>query len=178
MLELKKIGNSNSLIALAVIIVVMALAGIYLTANGAQSLTAQNGDTVSVYYTLSFTNGTVFQSNFGHQPFNFTMGANEVIPGFNQAVIGMMVNQTKNVTIPSNDAYGPVNPALFLSTSTNTLETEINATPTVGMTLTTSSGEHGIVTSANATNVTVDFNNPLAGKTLVFKIMLMSIKRG
>ena len=65
-----------------------------------------NGDTVDVFYTGTFTNGTVFDSNVGGQPLQFTVGSGQVIPGFDQAVLGMKLKESKTVTIPANDAYG------------------------------------------------------------------------
>jgi FKBP-type peptidyl-prolyl cis-trans isomerase 2 len=173
--------NKSVFIAIAVILIVGV---VYLVTGGvlANALTAttvQSGDTVGVYYIGSFTNGTVFNSNVGQSPFNFTVGANEVIPGFNQAVIGMKINQTKNVTIPVNEAYGYVNPNLILEIPPN----DINGTITVGETLHGTLGGHaasGIVTFVNVTNATarVDFNSPLAGHVLVFKITVVSITKG
>ncbi len=165
-----------------VVIAVVVLAAIvivtYFAIGNALGQTVQNGDTVQVNYTGMFTNGTIFSSNIGVQnstPLQFKVGANQVIQGFDQAVIGMRVGQEKNITIPVNEAYGPVNPALFIDIPTNTLETELNATPTIGMSIQDSNGAHGIITAVNSTHTTIDFNSPLAGKTLVFKIVVVSI---
>ena len=68
---------------------------------------AKKGDTVMVYYTGTFENGTVFDSNLDRDPLIFTIGNKSVIPGFEEAVIGMAVNSTKTVHIPVDKAYGP-----------------------------------------------------------------------
>lgn len=68
--------------------------------------TAQSGDTVQVNYTLKLSNGSVYQTTVGGTPFQFTLGQNQVIPGFEAAVTGMAVGQTKTVTIPAAQAYG------------------------------------------------------------------------
>ncbi len=167
-MNFKKI-NKPALI-LVVVILIAAVAYVAVSGNFTTT-TVQPGDIISVYYTGSYTNGTVFNTNVGQQPFQFTVDANEVIPGFNQAVIGMEINQTKNVTIPVNEAYGPVNPNLILEIPTN----EINGTVTVGEVLHGMLGgqqAEGIVTYINVTNATarVNFNSPLAGQTLIFKI--------
>lgn len=67
---------------------------------------AKAGDTVQVHYTGKFGDGSVFDSSAGRDPLEFTVGAGQVIPGFEQAVEGMAVGQTKTVTIPSAEAYG------------------------------------------------------------------------
>ena len=68
--------------------------------------TAQSGDTVKVDYTLKLADGTVYQSTVGSTPFEFTLGTNSVIVGFETAVTGMKVGETKTVTIPAAQAYG------------------------------------------------------------------------
>jgi FKBP-type peptidyl-prolyl cis-trans isomerase len=72
---------------------------------------AKTGDTVSMNYTGRLTNGTVFDSNvdpkFNHvQPFTFTLGAGQVIPGWDKGIVGMKVGEKKTLTIPPEDAYG------------------------------------------------------------------------
>ncbi len=68
--------------------------------------TAVNGDTVSVFYTGSLTNGQVFDSNVGRPVLVFTLGARQVIPGFEQGIVGMKVGGKRRMTIPASLAYG------------------------------------------------------------------------
>jgi FKBP-type peptidyl-prolyl cis-trans isomerase FkpA len=70
--------------------------------------TAANGNTVTVHYTGRFTNGTVFDSSIGGQPYTFRLGANppQVIAGFEQGIVGMRVGGRRRLTIPPNLAYG------------------------------------------------------------------------
>ncbi len=164
-------------LALIAIVIIAILAGAFW-AYSTSGIAVANGDTVKVYYTGKFTNGTVFNTNAGTgEPFEFVVGANQVIPGFDQAVIGMRLNQSKTVVIPVNEAYGPVNPAMIVSVS---IDEFVNRTVDVGQTVTETSedGEQfqGIVTQVNSTNATVDFNSPLAGKTLVFNITVVAIE--
>ena len=156
-----------------IVVVVLAIA-LYFLFGSVQ--TVKNGDIVSVYYSGSFTNGTIFNSNVGSAPFNFTEGANQTILGFNNAVLGMSLNQTKTVTIPANEAYGPVDPNLIVSIPTNDFS---NTTIKVGSVVTDSANGHqlqGVVVKTNATNAIVNFNPPLAGQTLVFQIKVVGIK--
>jgi FKBP-type peptidyl-prolyl cis-trans isomerase 2 len=159
----------------AVFAIVVVIAAAYLVVSVPAAFVVSTGDNVSVYYTGSFTNGTVFNSNVGQpQPFTFTVGANQVIPGFDQAVIGMKLNQTKNVTIPVDEAYGPVNQSLILHVPLSDFG---NKTVTVGTIVTNTYGYQGEVIAVNATNATVNFNPPLAGKTLVFSIRVVKISK-
>ena len=161
--------------AAGAIIAIILIGLIYVTISGASTPTVANGDTVKVYYTGTFTNGTVFDSNVGQQPLEFKVGAGQVIEGFDQAVIGMKLNETKTVTVPANQAYGEVQQDLIITVP----KTEFgNQSIEVGMTVTQESSQgpvQGRVTAVNATNVTLDFNPLLAGQTLIFKITVAAI---
>ncbi len=167
------------ILGIAAVTIVVAAVAVYLVAGSASAAQAVAvGDNVTVYYTGSFTNGTVFQSDFNSTPFSFIAGANQVIPGFDSAIIGMKVNQSKTVTIPMNEAYGPVDPALFISVPISAFG---NQTVKAGMVFSevTQSGQQmrGMVTAVNATNATLDFNQPLAGHALVFTIKVIGIRK-
>ena len=69
-------------------------------------LVAGKGDTVYVFYTGRLVNGTIFDSNEGGNALVFTVGAGQMISGFDEAVLGMKINQTKTVSIPPEKAYG------------------------------------------------------------------------
>jgi peptidylprolyl isomerase len=135
------------------------------------------GDTVKINYTGTFTNGTVFDSNIGKQPLVFTVGSGQVIPGLDNGVIGMKLGEEKILTIPANEAYGPINSTLITQIPRSALG---NQTVQVGMGIGGTSGgkqEQGTVTAVNATYLTVDFNPPLAGDTLIFNVTVVGIQK-
>jgi len=68
----------------------------------------QEGQFAQVHYTGKLDDGTVFDSSEGRQPLEFKVGSGQVIPGFDQAIQGMEVNEEKNFTLTSEEAYGPV----------------------------------------------------------------------
>ncbi len=68
--------------------------------------TAALGNTVTVHYTGMFTNGTVFDTSVGRTPIQFQLGAGQVIPGFEQGIVGMKVGGKRRITIPPSLAYG------------------------------------------------------------------------
>lgn len=81
------------------------------TTKKSMEQTAKNGDTLVMNYTGRLTNGTVFDSNvdpkFGHvQPFTFTLGAGQVIKGWDEGLVGMKVGEKKTLTIPPEKGYG------------------------------------------------------------------------
>lgn len=170
--------NRKVLVAVAVIVVIAIIGLVYMATSSAASPVVANGDTIGVYYTGTLTNGTVFDSNVGEQPLVFTVGSGQVITGFDQGVVGMKLNQSKTLTIPVNEAYGPVNPELIISVP---LKSFGNQSVEVGMTVTEdANGQQveGTVTAVNSTNATIDFNPKLAGQTLIFTIKVVSIQKG
>ena len=139
--------------------------------------TAKEGDTVHVHYKGSLESGDVFDTSEGRDPLSFTVGQGQVIPGFEEAVIGMALNEKKNVTIPVEKAYGPRNEELILTVPRNQVPPDIN--PEVGQRL-QMEGPEGTpviveVTEVVEEHVKLDANPPLAGKALIFDIVLVQI---
>lgn len=138
---------------------------------------AKNGDTVQVNYTGTLSDGTIFDSSAGRAPLEFTLGAEQMIPGFEKAILGMRIGETKKVTILAQDAYGQRYDELVIEIPREKLPTDLH--PQVGQQLqsTRSDGMVIIVTVVEVTNtvITVDGNHPLAGKDLTFEIELVSI---
>jgi len=158
------------------------LLGIFLLGailiSGCNAAQAQNGDIVQVHYTGTLENGTVFDTSEGREPLNFTLGEGQMIPGFEQAVLGMKIGESKNFTIPADEAYGPYSDDMVQIINREELTDIPN--PEVGQQLYGSQTDGttitGTITNVTDTTVTVDFNHFLAGKDLTFEIELMSIQ--
>ena len=138
---------------------------------------AKNGDTVNVHYTGRMGNGTVFDSSVGREPLQFTIGAGQVIPGFEQAVIGMQLGESKTVVIPPDEAYGPYRDELVMVMDRDQLPPDWE--PQVGnrFPLTQPDGQviWATVIDVSESSITLDFNHHLAGKELTFDITLVEI---
>jgi peptidylprolyl isomerase len=135
----------------------------------------KNGDFVQLHYTGTLEDGTVFDSSEGRQPLEFEVGGGGIIPGFNDAVLGMELNGEKSFTISPDQAYGEPREDLRREFPAAMLE----GNPVeVGQVLRFSSPHgpvNGTVLSVDADKFIVDFNHPLAGKTLEFKVKLVGI---
>ena len=94
---------------------------------------AKSGDTVRIHYTGTLDDGTEFDSSSGREPLEFALGGEQVIPGFDSAVDGMAVGDSKTVTISPDDAYGQRHEQLVQQVPRNTLPD--NMEPAVGMNL-------------------------------------------
>ena len=138
----------------------------------------QSGDNVKVHYTGKFDDGEVFDTSEGSEPLAFTVGAGQVIPGFDQALLGMQVGETKNVVIPAGEAYGEREEGLIQTIRREQFRLG-DAEPVVGMALEMRTPDgHGIpmvITDVTETSVTLDANHPLAGETLHFDLQLAEV---
>lgn len=138
----------------------------------------QSGDNVKVHYTGKFDDGEVFDTSEGSEPLAFTVGAGQVIPGFDQALLGMQIGETKNVVIPAGEAYGEREAGLVQTISREQFKLG-DVEPEVGMALEMRTPDgHGIpmvITDLTEISVTLDANHPLAGKTLHFDLQLVEV---
>lgn len=137
---------------------------------------ARAGDTVRVHYTGTLDDGSVFDSSRGREPLEFTVGAGQVIPGFDEAVTGMQPGEEKRVTIPADDAYGQRRPEMVGSIRREQFPPGIQ--PAVGQQLQMSQQGHTFVvtvTEVSDDEVTLDANHPLAGEDLTFQLELVEI---
>lgn len=138
---------------------------------------AKLGDTVRVHYTGTLSDGAVFDTSKDMDPLEFTLGEEMVIPGFENAVLGMNVGESRTVTIAPEDGYGMPDDELVMVVERSEMPPEIN--PEVGMILkaTTEEGDetHIVITDIDGTSVTLDGNHPLAGQDLTFEIELLEI---
>lgn len=135
----------------------------------------KSGDTAKVHYTGTLADGTIFDSSRERDPLEFEVGAGQLIAGFDQAVFGMSVGETRNVNIPAADAYGPHRSELVIDVDKKQFPEGLN--PEVGQQLQTQDN-HGhplvvTVTAIDGDKVTLDANHPLAGKDLNFEIELV-----
>lgn len=135
------------------------------------------GDKVKVHYVGSLEDGTVFDSSREGEPMEFAVGERMLIPGFEDAVIGMSVGDSKTVSIPSENVYGSYIEELVTVVERSQIPTSLE--PKIGMMLQADSDD-GMVVPFTVKEVTedsviLDGNHPLAGKGLTFEIELLEI---
>ncbi|MDJ0579300.1 peptidylprolyl isomerase [Crocosphaera sp.] len=139
---------------------------------------AKLGDTVKVNYTGKLQDGTVFDSSANREPLHFSLGEGQVIAGFEQAVVGMTPGDSKSVTIPSEQAYGPYQEELVIVVDEKQIPSDLSVEVGQQLQIRHKDGQAVPVTITNITDdkVTLDANHALAGKDLTFEIELVSIQ--
>jgi FKBP-type peptidyl-prolyl cis-trans isomerase 2 len=151
-----------------------------LAQNAAKpALAIQAGSMVAFDYTLTDETGHVIDTSKGKEPMHYVHGKGQIIPGLEKELAGLTVGSEKKVTVKPEDAYGPVNPQAFQEVPKDKIPAEALK---VGAVL-TATGPEGQrvpvrVHEIKENTVVMDFNHPLAGKTLLFDIKITEIKPG
>ncbi len=179
------INKKQIISAVLLVISIAIIAG----CTSASDKVVKSGDNVSVDYVGTLDNGSVFDTSnmtlaqqsgiynpdYTYAPLSFIAGAGDVIKGFDDAVIGMKIGESKNITLTPDQAYGQYDPSLIQPVNMSTL-TAAGITPAVNATLYYQMQPVTIVSIPNNTTVMIDFNHPLAGKTLHFAITVTDIE--
>ncbi|HTC01229.1 MAG TPA: FKBP-type peptidyl-prolyl cis-trans isomerase [Ferruginibacter sp.] len=135
------------------------------------------GDLVKVHYTGKLTNGEQFDSSVGREPLEFTVGAGQMIKGFDDAMPGMTIGQKKTINIPAVDAYGEKNDDAIIEFPKENVPADMKLEPGMQLTLSNQQGQPVpvVVVDVKEDVIILDANHFLAGKELVFDIELVEI---
>jgi cyclophilin family peptidyl-prolyl cis-trans isomerase len=169
----------------------LAVSGCVDTDGDGTAEVIKEGDHVLVDYTGRLEDGTIFDTSEedvaieagvhnpgrAYQPLGFTVGAGQMIKGFDSGVVGMAVGEEKILTLPPEEAYGSHSEDMVQTVPIEELSAA-GITPVIGEKLTTSYGQVGTMTDITNTSVVIDFNHRLAGKTLIFDVRIVSIDGG
>jgi FKBP-type peptidyl-prolyl cis-trans isomerase 2 len=139
---------------------------------------AKQGDMVRVHYHGTLEDGTVFSSTREEkEPFDFTIGEGSVLPGFEQAVIGMNIGDTRSISIPPEEAYGQHRQEFVFVMNRAQAPVGLNLELGNRLQIHTNQGKTAIatITAITEDSVILDANDLLAGKTLKFEIELIEI---
>ena len=138
---------------------------------------AAKGDTVRVHYTGTLRDGSTFDSSRDREPLRFTLGAGQVVAGFDAAVTGMVPGETKVVTLSPDDAYGSHRQELVVRVPREHIPPSLDVR--VGQRLHVGRGGDAFAATVRAVHddhVVLDANHPLAGEELTFELELVAIE--
>ncbi|HCP82349.1 MAG TPA: peptidylprolyl isomerase [Octadecabacter sp.] len=139
----------------------------------------KSGDTVSIHYTGTLSDGTTFDSSDGRDPLEFVVGSGQIIPGLDKAMPGMKVGDKKVVEIPCDEAYGAINPENRQSIPREQIPADIPLEMGLTLQMQSPDGQQVMpvtVVELSESEVTLDANHMLAGKDLTFAVEMVSIK--
>ncbi|HSX79616.1 MAG TPA: peptidylprolyl isomerase [Candidatus Saccharimonadia bacterium] len=140
--------------------------------------TVTEGKNVSLEYTLKLDDKSVVESNVGKQPLTYTHGTHQIVPGLEKALEGLTVGDTKEVTVAPADGYGEKDPEALQEVQKKLIPPDALV---VGSRLQGQAPDGHMVYPQVAEikddTVVLDFNHPLAGKTLHFDVKILDIKQ-
>jgi FKBP-type peptidyl-prolyl cis-trans isomerase 2 len=179
------ISKRQSILAILLVLSALLIAG----CAASTEKTVKSGDIVSVDYTGWLDDGTIFDTsdaatarqagiydeNITYTPLIFTVGSGEYLQVFEDTVIGLKVNESRNITITPDQAYGEYDPSLIQPVNMSTL-LEYDIIPHVNDTLYYGIQPVTVYSIPNNTTVYIDFNHPMAGKTLHFMLTVREIQ--
>ncbi|MBT4375885.1 peptidylprolyl isomerase [archaeon] len=143
-------------------------------------MTIKKGDIIKVKYEGRFPEGEIFDSTkkHGNEPMEFQVGTDMLVSGFENAVIGMKSGEEKEVTLKPEEAYGEPNPEYVQKIPKDKFPPEAKEGMMIGLPMPTGQQIPATIKEIGESEVTLDLNHPMAGKTLIFKIKVIEIKEG
>lgn len=137
----------------------------------------KEGDVVKVHYTGKLTNGEQFDSSIGKEPLEFTVGAGQMIKGFDAAMPGMNVGEKKTINISPEDGYGEKSEEAIIEFPKENVPADMILEPGMPLTLSNQAGQPVpvIVVEVKDDIIILDANHFLAGQELIFDIELIEI---
>lgn len=133
---------------------------------------------VTLHFALSLEDGTAVDSNFEGEPATFKVGDGSLLPGFEQVLMGLEAGASESFSIPPEQGFGQPNPNNLQQMDRREFDPGLNLEP--GLVLSFADANQaelpGVVAEMNDEFVTIDFNHPLAGRTIQFDVKIISVK--
>lgn len=137
--------------------------------------TVSKGKVISLEYTLKLEDNHVVDTNVGKDPITYTQGANQIIPGVERAVEGLTVGQAKHVVVGPSDGYGDRDPSAIHEVPKGNVPKDIQIGTRLRGKDSAGRDVQPIVAEVKDDTVLLDFNHPLAGKTLFFDLKVVNM---
>ncbi len=157
--------------------VILPLSIAFITVQAAEQSVIQNGSQVSIEYTLSLNDGSVVSSNVDKSPLVYEQGSGKLLPALEKQLAGLQVNNVKQITLLPEDGYGPVDTTAYRDVSPEFLP-ESARREGARLIATDGQGQSVMVRvhEVRDDRIVVDFNHPLAGETLTFRVRILEVK--
>lgn len=136
----------------------------------------ENGKQVAIEYSVFLDDNTKIDTNVGKDPLIFLFGAHQILPALEEALRGLEVGDTREVTLSPDDAYGDVNPDAYKTVEARLIPEDLRFEGALLVVSDEQFGEMLIrVQKLEGDQVILDFNHPLAGKTLKFDVTVLDV---
>ena len=136
------------------------------------------GTRVTLNFSVSLADGAQVDSNFGGDPVAFVVGDGSLLPGMERLLFGMLAGQRQLFTVPPEDAFGQPNDNNVQRLAREQFEDDVELEVGLVFSFADAAGGEvpGMVVAFDAEQVTVDFNHPLAGRTILFDVLVHRVE--
>ena len=138
----------------------------------------ENGDIVTIEYSIKYTNGTIYDSNIGKEPLKFKIGEKIFIKGFEKMILGMSIGEVKTLTLKPEDAFGPKLEEFIKPISREHIPPHINTE--IGAKIEIQVPDYlpirATIIEATKTHIVIDANWKMAGEEFVAMVKLLDIE--
>jgi FKBP-type peptidyl-prolyl cis-trans isomerase 2 len=139
-------------------------------------MVVEEGKQVALEFSITLQDGTVYLSNTDQEPLTYQHGQNQLLPALEAALSGLHVDDKKQITLTPDDAFGSVNPEAFVSVKPETIPEEARQVNTILTTQDANGNTLNVrVHDIQDEQIIIDYNHPLAGKTVVFDLRVLGI---
>lgn len=168
---------ARGLFVASVLSISVGAAGAQAESPKGDKSTVASGKAVSIEYTLK-VDEKVVDSNVGGAPLTFQQGSGRIIPGLEKALEGMKKGESKHVTVAPKDGYGEHDPKAFQEVNKEMIPPDAKVGTMLNGTRPDGRRVMVVVKEIKEKTVLLDFNHPLAGKTLNFDVKILDVKDG
>ena len=136
------------------------------------------GTRVFLNFSVSLDDGSEVDTNFGGDPVDFVVGDGSLLPGFERLLFGMSAGQRQMFTVPPEDAFGQPNDNNVQYLPRGQFDDDAELELGLVYSFADASGGElpGMIISFDDEEVTVDFNHPLAGRTILFDVLVHRVE--
>ncbi|NRQ01073.1 peptidylprolyl isomerase [Marinobacterium sp. xm-d-530] len=139
-------------------------------------LTIEQGRKVTMHFAIKLTDGQIVDSNFEGAPVEFEVGDGNIPEGFEAALTGLKVGDHLDLTIDPERGFGQHNPSNIQTMKRSDFK-DMELEPGLVISFQEPGGElPGVIVEFDDERVEVDFNHPLAGKTILFEVQILNIQ--
>ncbi|MCB5162050.1 FKBP-type peptidyl-prolyl cis-trans isomerase [Marinomonas algarum] len=131
---------------------------------------------VTLHFELSLEDGQIVDSNFSKTPASFMFGDGSLLPAFEKALLGMSVGQEASFTMAPEDSFGVHNESNIQRISRTQFSMDLEEGMVVSFADVSKNELPGVIAEIGEKEVLVDFNHPLAGRSLTFRVQIISIE--
>lgn len=135
------------------------------------------GSRITMHFALKLSEEQEVDSTFDKEPATFVLGDGNLLPGFEERLIGLTTGDSKSFTVPPEKAFGQSNPQNMQSMKRSDFPVDMPVSPGLMVSFADAQGAElpGVISEIEGDWVTVDFNHPLAGKELIFKVQILEV---